>query len=54
MRTKQKFFHILNQRSRRKQREEQEREREKLEDQIRDPRRKSTLYWIEPLIEDDE
>lgn len=38
----------------RKQREIDDRERELLMDQVNDPRRKTSLSWIEPLIKEDE
>jgi hypothetical protein len=53
MATKRHLFHTLNQRARRQKQEQEEREREKLEAWINDPRHKTSMERIEPLIEEE-
>ena len=50
---KLKLFHLLNQRSKRKQREQEQIEDEKYEAWSSDSRRKDSMEWIKPLIEDE-
>ena len=54
MNTKRRLFHILNERARKKDKEQEQREEDMFYNILNDPRRKDTLSWIEPLIEDEQ